>query len=122
MSIVDIFTADAEKPTIFSLHPNNSLEEHEMLNIACVAVVGSPHGSLAIWKQNVSSNTSTLLKNTSKLYIDTDQCISIANLTITYKVSRHNNGAKFMCSSRNKFTKEPAPAAEFGPIEVLCKS
>lgn len=124
MSIVDIFTADAEKPTIFSLHPNNSLEEHEMLNIACVAVVGSPHGSLAIWKQNVSSNTSTLLKNTSKVYtcIDTDQCISIANLTITYKVSRHNNGAKFMCSSRNKFTKEPAPAAEFGPIKVLCKS
>uniref|UniRef100_A0A8W8NPU3 Ig-like domain-containing protein n=1 Tax=Magallana gigas TaxID=29159 RepID=A0A8W8NPU3_MAGGI len=114
--------ANAERPTTFSVHPNNSLEEHEILNIACVAVVGSPHGSLAIWEQNVSSNTLTLLKNTSKVFIDTDNCTSVANLTITYKVSRHNNGAKFMCSSRNKFTKEPAPAAEFGPIKVLCKS
>lgn len=122
MNIVDIVKANAEKPTTFSLHPNNSLEEHEMLNISCIAVVGSPHGSLAIWKLNVSSKTSTLLKNTSKVYIDTDNCTSVANLTMTYKVSRHNNGAKFMCSSRNKFTKEPAPAAEFGPIEVLCKS
>uniref|UniRef100_A0A8W8NL16 Ig-like domain-containing protein n=2 Tax=Magallana gigas TaxID=29159 RepID=A0A8W8NL16_MAGGI len=111
--------ANAERPTTFSVHPNNSLEEHEILNIACVAVVGSPHGSLAIWEQNVSSNTLTLLKNTSKVFIDTDNCTSVANLTITYKVSRHNNGAKFMCSSRNKFTKEPAPAAEFGPIKVL---
>ncbi|XP_065942282.1 protogenin B-like [Magallana gigas] len=111
--------ANAERPTTFSVHPNNSLEEHEILNIVCVAVVGSPYGSLAIWEQNVSSNTLTLLKNTSKVYIDTDNCTSVANLTMTYKVSRHNNGAKFMCSSRNKFTKEPAPAAEFGPIEVL---
>lgn len=92
-----------------------------MLNIACVADVGSPHGSLAILKLNVSSNTLTLLKNTSEVYIDSDNCTSVANLTITYKVSRHNNGAKFICSSRNKFTKEPAPVAEFGPIEVLCK-
>lgn len=92
-----------------------------MLNITCVADVGSPHGSLAIWKLNVSSNTLTLLKNTSEVFVDTDNCSSVANLTTTYKVSRHNNGAKFMCSSRNKFTNEPPPHAEFGPIEVLCK-
>lgn len=92
-----------------------------MLNIACVADVGSPHGSLAVWELNVSSNTLTLLKNTSAVFIDTDNCTSVANLTIPYKVSRHNNGAKFMCSSRNKFTNEPAPAAEFGPIEIHCK-
>lgn len=121
MNIVDIFKANAEKPATFSVYPNNSVEEHETLNIACVADVGSPHGSLAIWELNVSSNNSTLLKNTSEVYIDTHKCTFFASLTITYKVSRHNNGAYFMCSSRNKFTKEPAPAAKFGRIEVLCK-
>lgn len=108
--------AEAEKPSTFLKHPNDTLVEHKKLTLSCSANVGMPQGSLVLWTKK-HMGTWEQLQNISD--IQNTNCIYIANLTETYTLTRQNNGAMFRCSSQNKYTKEPALATDIGPIEVL---
>lgn len=92
-----------------------------MVNLTCSANVGNPKGLLEIWRQNKTSQIYKLLGNTSVVYRDIENCTSIANLTVTYNLTRQDNGAMFTCSSRNKYTNNQIPAVHIGPVNVLCK-
>lgn len=92
-----------------------------MVNLTCSARVGNPQGLLEIWRQNKTSQVYELLGNTSDVYRDIENCTSIANLTVTYNLTRQDNGAMFRCSSRNKYTNNQIPAVHIGPVNVFCK-
>lgn len=89
--------------------------------MSCSANVGNPQGLLEIWREHNSSRTGELLGNTSAVYRDIESCISIANLTVIYNITRQDNRASIKCSSRNKNSQEPFPAFDYGPMEILCK-
>lgn len=93
-----------------------------MVNLSCSANVGSPQGVLEIWREDKTSPNIESLGVTSVVYKDIESCRSIANLTVTYSLTRQDNGAMFRCSSQNKYSKEPFPDVEIGPMDILCKS
>lgn len=92
-----------------------------MVNLSCSANVGNPEGLIEIWKEYKTSQVYELLGNTSVVYRDIENCTSIANLTVTYNLTRQDNGAMFRCSSRNKYTNNQIPAVHIGPVNVFCK-
>lgn len=89
--------------------------------LSCSARVGSPHGLLEIWREHNSSRFRELLGSTSAVYRDIESCVSTANLTVTYNVTRQDNRARFKCLSRNEYSQEPFPAVDYGPVNILCK-
>lgn len=114
------FSAIAEEPT-FSFLTNYITVEHDAVNLTCSANVGNPQGLLEIWRQTKTSQVYELFGNTSVVYRNIENCTSIANLTVTYNLTRQDNGAMFRCSSRNKYTNNQIPAIDIGPVSVLCK-
>lgn len=112
---------EAELPTKFTLRPNNSLEENDMLNLFCNANVGNPNGYIAIWRVDKTSNIPILLNETNSVGNKMENCTTIVSITLTYIVSRYDNGAFFSCSSQNRQTQRPAPSRNTSAIEVFCK-
>lgn len=114
-------TVNAEK-FIFSFHANNITKKHDVVNLSCSANVGNPQGLLQIWREDQTSPNIESLGVASVVYRDIEMCRSIANFTVTYNLTRQDNGAMFKCASRNKYSKEPFPDVEIGPMNILCKS
>lgn len=91
----------------------NELEENQSINLTCRANVGSPRRNIKIWKMS-QYLTPELISNSSNH--KTDNCTE--TITITFNVTRDDNGALFRCSSHNSLT---AGASRDSPkISVFC--
>ncbi|XP_061181236.1 CD166 antigen-like [Saccostrea echinata] len=120
---------EAEQPTSFEFYQNGNLKENDAVFLSCSANVGNPGGFVAIWKLNKASNQPIILNKSSEINEKTENCTAVANLNITYIVSRDDNGAIFRCYSQNRQTQEPAPYkdtaaidVQYGPSKVTIKS
>ncbi|XP_061181468.1 carcinoembryonic antigen-related cell adhesion molecule 5-like [Saccostrea echinata] len=109
---------EAEQPTSFEFYQNGTLKENDKVFLSCSANVGNPGGFVAIWKLNKLSNQPIILNKSSEVVEKTENCTAVANLSITYTVSRDDNGAIFRCSSQNRQTQEPAPYNDTIAIDV----
>ena len=106
----------------FSIQPaNTTLEEYSSVNLSCSANVGRNGGMVTIWKQSNMSVERIQLGNSSSSVTDNGNCFVYANLLITYNLSRSDHGFVFGCTSKNRYTKDPAPSNEVGPRNILCK-
>ncbi|XP_062605672.1 carcinoembryonic antigen-related cell adhesion molecule 6-like [Saccostrea cucullata] len=113
------FEAEATKPVEFVLKPQDPLEENQFIHLICAADVENPAGNIKIWKvPEITNNheielTSNLLKNKTK------NCTTFLNVSTEYKVSRKDNGIKFLCSSQNNLTQDPGPGRYSQRISVF---
>lgn len=101
------------------MHPNISLEEHALVNITCLANVGNQNGILTIWKLSKTLDQNALLMNSSLVDKKTENCKTMAYLSLLYNLSRHDNGATFRCTSQNGHSKNLSREVE--SVEVFCK-
>ncbi|XP_055996651.1 inactive tyrosine-protein kinase 7-like [Ostrea edulis] len=111
--------ADAVHPIKFTIYPNGSLEENDTVTLSCYANVGNPEGYIAIWRVDKTSTSAVLLNETNIVRSKTENCTTLINATVTYTVSRNDNGAFFRCSSQNRQTLGTAPSRDTNPINVL---
>lgn len=113
-----IVLAKASEPDKFLLFPNE-LEENHSIRLICKADVGSPHGTIKIWKL-FKNNTSELVYVSNTTTNKTENCTEIIHVNATYTVTRDDNGAVFRCSSQNNFTQGQGPYRESSKITVIC--
>lgn len=115
-----IFEADAEPPVSFSIQPNISLEEHDEVNVSCLANVGSPNGRLTLSKHDITTHQSDTLK-TSSTAQKNENCTTMAFLSVLYNSSRDDNRIIFRCSSQNGQISNKPFFKDIGPLNVFCK-
>lgn len=109
-----LFKVDPEAPISFSMHPNTSLEEYDGVNLSCVANVGHPGGWLTIIRLD---SPNVQLGNGSFFDIKTENCSSMAHLSVHYSLSQRDLGANFRCYLQNNQSLHK----DFGPINLFCK-
>ena len=106
----------------FSIQPaNTTLEEYSVVNLSCSANVGRPGGMVTIWKRSKMSVERIQLGNSSSSVRDNGNCSVYAHLLIPYSLNRSDHGFVLGCTSKNRYTKDPAPSNEVGPRTILCK-
>ena len=91
------------------------------MNITCLANVGHPEGKVIIWKQ--TSNADSRVELGKSYYTDTktENCLTNAHVTISYNISKYDDGTFFGCSAQNKFTPEDSePTRSIGPLNIFC--
>ncbi|XP_062578870.1 uncharacterized protein LOC134240804, partial [Saccostrea cucullata] len=81
--------------------------------------VGNPAGNVKIWKVPEKTKIPEILFTSNLLNNKTKSCTTFLNVSTEYKVSRKNNGIKFLCSSQNNLTQEPGPGRYSQRISVL---
>lgn len=99
----------------------DELEENQSVSLVCSADVGSPWGTIKIWKISQYSDTTELIYTSNSTNNKTDNCTNVLNVTTTYTVTRDDNGAIFRCSSQNNLTRGPGPSKDSQSILVLCR-
>lgn len=105
---------------MFFVFPNE-LDENQSISLICSADVGSPRGYTQIWKISRNSIVPILIHTSNSKNNKTENCTEYINITTTYTVTRKDNGAIFICSSQNNFTRGPGPRKESQTISVLCR-
>ncbi|XP_062577960.1 uncharacterized protein LOC134239845 isoform X3 [Saccostrea cucullata] len=114
---------DAEKPSNFTLYPNDTLRENDELKLSCSANVGNPEGYIAIWKRDVLENIKVLLNKSNPVEEKNENCSTFSHLTVNYTVSKKDNGGKFSCSSQNRQSQVQGPSRVvnilYGPSDVI---
>lgn len=113
-----IVLAKASEPETFLLFPNE-LEENHSIRLICKADVGSPQGTIKIWKL-FKNNTSELVYVSNTTTNKTENCTEIIHLNATYTVTRDDHGAVFRCSSQNNFIQGQGPYRDSSKITVIC--
>lgn len=98
----------------------NEVDENQPITIHCIAVVGSPHGYIQIWKKTKTSNKSELIYKSTTTNSKTENCTDLINITTTYNITWEDNGALFRCSSKNSITEDPIPSSDWSTISVNC--
>ncbi|XP_062570546.1 cell adhesion molecule 3-like [Saccostrea cucullata] len=109
------------KPVDFVLEHQDQLEENQSVQLICASDVGNPAGNIKIWKVPERTNISEIVFTSNLLNNKTKNCTTFLNLSTEYKVSRKDNGMKFLCSSQNNLTQEPGPGRYSKRISVLYK-
>ena len=71
-------------------------------------------------KKNLSDSQIELGKS-SLPNEDYGNCSVYATLMITYNLNRSDNGFFFGCTSKNRYTQDPALSKYVGPRNILCK-
>lgn len=96
-----IVLAKASEPETFLLFPSE-LEENHSINLICKANVGSPQGTIKIWKL-FKNNTSELVYVSNTTTNKTENCTEFLNVNATYTVTRDDNGVhRKITSSKDK--------------------
>ncbi|XP_061181241.1 carcinoembryonic antigen-related cell adhesion molecule 8-like [Saccostrea echinata] len=113
------FEAEAKKPTHFVFNGQNQLEENQSIQLNCAADVGNPTGSIKIWKIPEKTNIPEIVYTSNFTNNKTKKCTTFLDVSIEYKVSRNDNGSKFLCSSQNNLTQDPGPKRYLQKISVL---
>lgn len=113
-----IVLAKASEPETFLLFPNE-LEENHSINLICKANVGSPQGTIKIWKL-FKNNTSEMVYVSNTTTNNTENCTEFLNVNATYTVTKDDNGAVFRCSSQNNFIQGQGPHMDSSKITVIC--
>ncbi|XP_062578877.1 carcinoembryonic antigen-related cell adhesion molecule 6-like [Saccostrea cucullata] len=113
------FEAEAKKPVDFVLEHQDQLEENQSIHLICAADVGSPAGNIKIWKVPEKTNIPEIVFTSQLLNNKTKNCTTFLNVNPEYKVSRKDNGIKFLCSSQNSLTQDPGPERYSQRISVL---
>ncbi|XP_061181237.1 carcinoembryonic antigen-related cell adhesion molecule 6-like [Saccostrea echinata] len=116
------FQAEATVPDEFIVEHSNELEENQSIRFICSAGVGNPPGSIKIWKVPRNSTEKELIYSSNfknNVVIKTENCTNFLNVSLTYSVSRDDNGAFFKCLSQNSLTPQPAPNKDSKTISVL---
>lgn len=119
MRIPLIVLAKAREPEKFMLFPNE-MEENQSINLMCSADVGSPQGTIKIWKMSQNKDTPELIYASNGTSDKTENCTEFLNGNVTYYVTRDDNGDLFRCSSQNYFTQGPGPSRDSSKISVIC--
>lgn len=114
-----IVLAEAREPEMFLMFPYESEENHS-ITLTCNADVGSPQGTIMIWKMFQNKDISELLYVSNTTTNKTESCTEFVSINITYTVTRDDNGAVFRCSSQNNFTQRPGPHRDSSKILVIC--
>nr|XP_034316390.1 uncharacterized protein LOC105338290 [Crassostrea gigas] len=112
------FKAEAREPEMFLMFPYESEENHS-ITLTCNADVGSPQGTIMIWKMFQNKDISVLLYVSNTTTNKTESCTEFVSINITYTVTRDDNGAVFRCSSQNNFTQRPGPHRDSSKILVI---
>lgn len=115
------FEVAAEPPERFSIQPNISLEEHDEVDLSCLANVGNPNGKLTLSKHDVITDQNVILKESSSVDKKKENCTTMALLSVPYNITRDDNGIIFRCSSHNGYMSSAPSIKEIGPINVFCK-
>lgn len=116
------FEGNAEIPFELYFLPNSSLQEDDEVIISCTANVGTPNGRIMIWTNKTSSDSQRVVLDTSSLSENRrENCRTIAQLTIPYNLTRHDQGASFGCSSQSKQRNDYALSRIVEPIDVFCE-
>lgn len=119
MRIPLIVLAEARKPERFLLFPNES-EEYHSISLICNADVGSPQGTIKIWKMSQNIETPELIYVSNTTTNKTENCSEFLSVNVTYTVTRDDNEAIFRCSSHNNFNQGPGSHRDSSKIAVLC--
>lgn len=121
MRIPLIVLAEAREPERFLLFPNEPEEYHSIILI-CNADVGSPQGTIKIWKIFQNNDTFELIyaSNDTSDKTETENCTEFISVNVTHTVTREDNGALFRCSSQNNFTQGLGPHRDSSKITVIC--
>lgn len=114
-----MFSANAREPYEFKVFPNKVIE-NQSLSLTCSADVGSPWGTIKIWKISQYSDILELIYTSNSTNNKTDNCTEFINMTTTYTVTKDDNGAVFRCSSQNNVTQGTGPNKESKKITVIC--
>lgn len=121
MRIPLIVLAEEREPERFLLFPNEP-EEYHYISLICNADVGSPQGTIKIWKifQNNDSLELIYASNDTSDKTETENCTEFISVNVTHTVTREDNGALFRCSSQNNFTQGLGPHRDSSTITVIC--
>lgn len=119
MRIPLIVLAEARESERFLLFPNEP-EEYHYISLICNADVGSPQGTIKIWKMFQNNGTLKLIyaSNDTSERKETENCTELIN--VIHTVTRDDNGAIFRCSSQNNLTQDPGPYRDSSKITVIC--
>ncbi|XP_078332971.1 cell adhesion molecule 3-like isoform X2 [Crassostrea virginica] len=110
----------AEIPVDFSLQPNINLQANNTVKFTCMANAGHPEGKVIIWKQTSIADAREKLGESPLVDEKTENCITNAQLTISYNISKYDDGAFFGCTAQNKFTPEDSvPSRRIGPLNIF---
>nr|XP_022288817.1 cell adhesion molecule 3-like [Crassostrea virginica] len=110
----------AEIPVDFSLQPNINLQANNTVKFTCMANAGHPEGKVIIWKQTSIADAREKLGESPLVDEKTENCITNAQLTISYNISKYDDGAFFGCTAQNKFTPEDSvPSRIIGPLNIF---
>nr|XP_022324357.1 cell adhesion molecule 3-like isoform X1 [Crassostrea virginica] len=110
----------AEIPVDFSLQPHIHLQENNTVNFTCLANAGHPEGKVIIWRQTGIADAREKLGESPLVDEKTENCITNAQLTISYNISKYDDGAFFGCTAQNKFTPEDSvPSRIIGPLNIF---
>ena len=91
------------------------------MNITCLANAGHPEGKVIIWKQTSNADSRVELRESSYTDTKTEYCITDAYVTVSYSISKFDDGAFFGCTAQNKFTPEDSvPSRKIGPLNIFC--
>ena len=86
-----------------------------------MANAGHPEGKVIIWKQTSIADAREKLGESPLVDEKTENCITNAQLTISYNISKYDDGAFFGCTAQNKFTPEDSvPSRIIGPLNIFC--
>lgn len=110
----------ARLPEKFMAFPDE-LEENQSVSLVCSADVGSPWGTIKIWKISQYSDKPELIYTSNSTNNKINNCTELINVTTTYTVTRDDNGAIFRCSSQNNLTRGPGPSKDSQNIYVSCR-
>ncbi|XP_062605673.1 cell adhesion molecule 3-like [Saccostrea cucullata] len=113
------FEAEAKSPEDFVLDHQDQLEENQSVHLICAADVGNPAGNIKIWKVPEKTNIPEIVVTSHSSNNKTKKCTTFLNVITEYKVSRNDNGIKFLCSSQNDLTQDPGPGRYSQRISVL---
>lgn len=119
MHIPLIVLAKPKEPEEFQFFPNK-LEENQSISLLCGANVGSPLGTIEIWKIPQYNNTPVLIHEFNIASNKAEYCTEFINVNFNYTVTRDDNGALFRCSSQINLTQGPGPYKESSKMFVIC--
>ncbi|XP_062616525.1 cell adhesion molecule 3-like [Saccostrea cucullata] len=109
----------AERPSTITVYPKSILRENDEVTLTCSANTGNPEGYIAIWKISFHENVVILLNRSRTTGIKNTNCSAVTHMTLTYILSRKDNGAIFSCSSQNRLTQVPGPSIVTDTVTVL---